>query len=78
MPIDPKTTALLLIEYQQRLGQVRIALTQFLSQEGNLSVLTTQAQHRGSRHIGMMNVPCQQTTQGPGIVPRSAATQVVG
>jgi hypothetical protein len=48
--------ALLLIEDEQRFGRPRIALVQLLLQNRNLRVLATQAQHRGSGHVGMMNV----------------------
>ena len=59
------------------LSNLRIALANLFAKNRDLRVLAAQAQHRRSRHVGMMNVAGDQSAEIVGILPRSAAPAFV-
>ena len=68
---------MLLLQNDQGLVERRIALLDLLPQDCNLRRLATQAEDRGSRHIGMIDVTGDQSAEIVGILARSTASPLM-
>ena len=55
-----------------------IACAEFVQEHAGLRVLATEAEHRSSGDVGVVDVAGEQTTKGLRILPRSAAAAFVG
>ena len=65
--------ALLLLQNDHRLVEIRIALRDLLPQYADLGILATQAEDGRSSHVGMVDVSRNQAAQIVGIFPGPAA-----
>src|SRR6267154_1063131 len=69
--------ALLLLHDHQRLIETRISLVQLRAQNADLRVLATQAEHRCSRRIRVMDVTRNEAAEIVGILSRASAASFV-
>src|SRR5260370_1207436 len=69
--------ALLFLHDHQRLIEIRISLVQLRAQNADLRVLATQAEHRCSRHIRVMDITRNEPAEIVGILPRASAASFV-
>ena len=67
------SAALLLLQDNHRLVEIRIALLDLVAQDSNLRVLATQAEDCSSRDVGMVDVSRNQPAQIVGVFTGAAA-----
>src|SRR5690606_18851786 len=69
---------LLLFQDDERFRKIRILLADFFFQQVDLRVLTTEAKHRGSGHVGIVDIACNKAAQGFCILSRAPTPAFVG
>ncbi len=69
--------AALLLENEQRLVELRIALANFFAKDRDLGMLAAQAQDRRACNIRVVNVAGDEAAEIVGVLARSAATAFV-
>src|SRR6266568_4698313 len=70
-------SALLLLEDEKRLVEMTVPTLDLLEQNWNLRVLAAEAENRGARNVGMMDVAGEQAAESVGIFTRAAAAAFV-
>src|SRR5271154_5521957 len=69
--------ALLLFEYEKWFGKIAIALSDLFAKDGDLGVLTSEAEDRGAGDVGMVKVAGDQAAEIVGVLAGSAAATFV-
>src|SRR6185312_3081609 len=65
-------------EQDEGLAEVRIALVDLVAQDLGLRVLASKAQHRGSGHVGMVQVAGNQSTEIARVFAGAATSSFMG